>query len=78
MALRQSINDSLKGAMKSKDSLRVSTLRLVNAAIKDRDIAARSEDRCEGIESDEILSLLVKMVKQREESAQTYEDNARP
>ena len=43
-----------------------------------RDIAARSEDRCEGINDDEILSLLSKMVKQREESAKTYDDNGRP
>lgn len=78
MALRQSITDAVKDAMKSKDSLRVSTLRLVNAAIKDRDIAARAEDRCDGINDSEILSLLSKMVKQREESAQTYEENARP
>lgn len=78
MALRQSITDAVKDAMKSKDSLRVSTLRLVNAAIKDRDIAARAEDRCDGIDDSEILSLLSKMVKQREESAQTYEENARP
>ena len=78
MALRQSITDAVKDAMKSKDSLRVSTLRLVNAAIKDRDIAARAEDRCDGIDDSEILSLLSKMVKQRQESAQTYEENARP
>lgn len=78
MALRQDISASLKEAMKAKDALRVSTLRLVNAAIKDRDIAARSADRCDGIEDGEILTLLAKMVKQREESAQTYEDNARP
>jgi len=76
--LRDSITESTKDAMRSKDSLRVSTLRLVSAAIKDRDIAARSEDRCEGIEEPEILSLLAKMVKQREESAKTYEDNGRP
>jgi len=78
MALRDAISSSTKDAMKSKDSLRVSTLRLVSAAIKDRDIAARSEDRCEGIDDGEILSLLAKMVKQREESAATYENNARP
>jgi len=76
--LRDSITESTKDAMRSKDSLRVSTLRLVSAAIKDRDIAARSEDRCKGIEEPEILSLLAKMVKQREESAKTYEDNGRP
>ena len=78
MALRDSISDSIKEAMKAKDALRLSTLRLVSAAIKDRDIAARSEDRCDGIADDEILSLLAKMVKQREESAKTYEDNGRP
>lgn len=76
--LRESISNSTKDAMRSKDSLRVSTLRLVSAAIQDRDIAARSEDRCGGIEEPEILSLLAKMVKQREESAKTYEDNGRP
>lgn len=78
MALRDSINESIKDAMRAKEALRLSTLRLVSAAIKDRDIAARSEDRCDGIGDDEILSLLVKMVKQREESAKTYEDNGRP
>jgi len=78
MALRDSITESTKDAMKAKEALRVSTLRLVSAAIKDRDIAARSEDRCDGIGDDEILSLLAKMVKQREESAKTYEDNGRP
>ena len=78
MKLRDSIVESTQDAMRSKDSLRVSTLRLVSAAIKDRDIAARSEDRCDGIEEAEILSLLSKMVKQREESAKTYEDNGRP
>ena len=78
MLLRQELTANVKEAMKAKDSLRVSTLRLVNAAIKDRDIAARSADRCGGIDDAEILSLLAKMVKQREESAKTYEENARP
>lgn len=76
--LRARINESTKTAMKEKDTLRVSTLRLVAAAVKDRDIAARAEDRCEGINEGEILSLLSKMVKQRKESAQTYEENGRP
>ena len=76
--LRDSITGSIKEAMRSKDALRLSTLRLVSAAVKDRDIAARAEDRCHGIEDSEILSLLAKMVKQREESAKTYEDNGRP
>jgi len=78
MTLRARINDATKTAMKEKDKLRVSTLRLVSAAVKDRDIAARAEDRVEGIDEAEILSLLAKMVKQRKESAQTYEDNGRP
>ncbi len=76
--LRTRISDATKTAMKEKERLRVSTLRLVSAAVKDRDIAARAEDRCEGIDESEILSLLSKMVKQRKESAQTYEDNGRP
>ena len=76
--LRARITDATKTAMKEKDALRVSTLRLVTAAVKDRDIAARAEDRVEGIDEAEILSLLAKMVKQRKESAQTYEDNGRP
>ena len=78
VTLRTELNESTKTAMKEKDKLRVSTLRLISAAIKDRDIAARAEDRCDGIEDSEILSLLAKMVKQRKESAKTYEDNGRP
>lgn len=78
MALRDQISAHTKTAMKSKDKVRLSTLRLISAAIKDRDIAARSEDRCGGIDDGEILSLLAKMLKQREESAKTYEDNGRP
>lgn len=78
MPLREELTSSVKDAMKSKDAIRLSTLRLVNAAIKDRDIAARAEDRCEGIEDSEIMALLSKMVKQRQESATTYEDNGRP
>lgn len=63
--------------MRAKDALRLSTLRLVQAAIKDRDIAARAEDRCDGCEESEILALLQKLVKQREESAATYENAGR-
>lgn len=70
--------DGMKTAMKEKNKLTLSTLRLVNAAIKDRDIAARAEDRPNGIDSADILSLLAKMVKQRQESAKIYEDNGRP
>ena len=64
--------------MKAKDQRRVSTLRLVLAALKDRDIANRSEATREGIGDDEILSLLAKMIKQREESAAAFEAGGRP
>lgn len=78
MTLRSDIMDGMKTAMKEKEALALSTLRLVNAAIKDRDIAARAEDRPNGIDEVEILSLLAKMVKQRDESAKIYDDNGRP
>jgi hypothetical protein len=75
--MRTEISDDLKAAMKSGDKRRVSTLRLILAAIKERDIAARAEDRCQGVSDDEILQILTKMVKQRKESAQTYEEAGR-
>ena len=60
--LREQIDTALKAAMKAGNAkLRVATLRLVNAAIKDRDIAARGEDRCEGATEEEILAILTKM-----------------
>ena len=77
LPLREAISHSTKAAMKAKEPVRLATLRLVSAAIKDRDIDARSQDRCNGIDDSEILSLLAKMVKQREEAAKTYEDNGR-
>lgn len=76
--LRDEIDTALKAAMKSRDEkVRVSTLRLINAAIKDRDIAARASDRCDGVSDDEILAILTKMMKQREESAAIYEKGCR-
>ncbi|MFZ5618556.1 MAG: GatB/YqeY domain-containing protein [Pseudomonadota bacterium] len=76
--LREKIDAALKTAMKSRDEkVRVSTLRLVNAAIKDRDIAARACDRCDGVSEDEILAILTKMMRQREESAAVYEKASR-
>ncbi len=78
MGLRERINDSLKEAMKAKDQRRVSTLRLVNAALKDRDIAARTETSRDLLGDDEILSLLAKMIKQREDSIAAYEAGNRP
>lgn len=70
--MRDQINEALKEAVKAKDSRKSSTLRLINAAIKDRDIAARSSDNTEGVSDDEILEILSKMVKQRVESSETY------
>ncbi|MEL7487920.1 MAG: GatB/YqeY domain-containing protein [Pseudomonadota bacterium] len=77
--IRDRIDEALKTAMKARDDkTRVSTLRLINAAIKDRDIAARAEDRCNGVDDEEILAILTKMVKQREESSETYDKACRP
>jgi len=78
MGLRERINDSLKEAMKAKDQRRVSTLRLINAALKDKDIAARTETSRELLGDDDILSLLAKMIKQREDSIQAYVAGNRP
>jgi uncharacterized protein YqeY len=78
MTLRDRFNSELKEAMKAKDSRRVSTLRMVLAALKDKDIAARTETSREGIGEDDVLSLLAKMVKQREESAAAFEAGGRP
>lgn len=77
MSLREDISAQTKTAMKAKQALELSTLRLISAAIKDRDIAARADDRCGGIDDSEIMSLLAKMVKQREESAKIYDENNR-
>ena len=77
--LREKIDAALKTAMKARtEPTRVTTLRLINAAIKDRDIAARSEDRCDGVTDEEILTILTKMVKQREDSSEAFEKGGRP
>ena len=75
--MRTALNDALKSAMKEKDSLAVSTLRLIHAALKDRDIAARGKGNCDGIGDDEILSLLQSMIKQRRESIEAYKKGHR-
>jgi hypothetical protein len=77
--LRQDIRDALKTAMKAKDQRAVSTLRLILAALKDRDIAARGEGgRDDGISDDAILEMLQKMIKQRHESIEQYDKGGRP
>ena len=77
MSLRAEITDALKEAMRSKDKVRLSTLRLINAAIKDKDIEARGNGSTEGIGEPDVLALLGKMVKQRQESARIYEEGGR-
>ncbi|QPC41384.1 GatB/YqeY domain-containing protein [Kaustia mangrovi] len=76
-SLREQVNDALKTAVKAQDRIRVSTLRLINAAIKDRDIQNRTAGRVKGVSDDEVLDILVKMVKQRRESVQIYEEAGR-
>ncbi len=74
--LRDQINNALKDAMKSGDKLKLSTLRLVNAAIKNADIEARGGGK-EPLDDAAVLSLLQKLIKQRQESAVLYEKGGR-
>ena len=76
--LRQRLNDALKAAMKARDQRSVSTLRLVLAQLKDRDIAARPAGNASGIGEGEIEEMLLKMVKQRQESIVLYKQGNRP
>ena len=78
MSLREKLNESMKEAMRAKDTRRLATLRLVLAALKDRDIAARTETSRDLLGDDEILGLMAKMSKQREESATAYDAGKRP
>lgn len=77
MGLRARVNATLKDAMKAKEADKLATLRLINAAIKDRDIEARGEGKDEGVGDDAVLAILGKMVKQRQESAKIYEEGGR-
>jgi len=77
MGLRDQINDSLKEAMKSGNKRRVSTLRLVNSAIKDRDILNRTAGPDAGVNDAQIVEVMAKMVKQRQESLEIYEKAGR-
>jgi uncharacterized protein YqeY len=74
--IRDRLSQALKDAMKAKDTRRLSTVRLTQSAIKDRDIANRGTGK-EPATDDEILQILQKMVKQRDESAKIYEDAGR-
>ena len=74
--MRETIAEALKTAVKAQDKRRVSTLRLINAAIHDRDIAHRGAGK-DPVSDDEVLQILGKMVKQREESARLFEEGNR-
>ena len=75
--LRTRLSDALKTAMKGKDAPTVSTLRLIMAALKDRDIAARGKGNKDGIPEEDILGLLQSMIKQRRDSIALYEKGGR-
>jgi uncharacterized protein len=75
--LRERLTADLKEAVRAEDGRRACTLRLILAAIKDRDIAARTADAAEGVADEDIRAILVRMVGQREESARAYEEAGR-
>ena len=77
MSLRIKIETKLQGALKERNKLEISTLRLILAAVKDRDIARRTADNRTGIKDEDIKQLLKKMIKQRNESIEIYKKNNR-
>ena len=76
--MRDAISNAQKEALKAKDKTALSTIRLITAALKDRDIAARTKGSGDGISDDEILSMLQTMIKQRAESVKLYNQGNRP
>ena len=78
MSLRTKIETKLQSALKERNKIQISTLRLILAGIKDRDIATRTADNRAGIKDDDIKQLLKKMIKQRNESIEIYTKNNRP
>jgi uncharacterized protein YqeY len=77
MEMRPRITAALKTAMKEKDAPRLSTLRLISAAIKDRDIALRADGNDAKVSDTDVLGILEKMVKQRKESARAFDEGGR-
>ena len=75
--MRSLLDTNLKEAIRSQEKQRLGTLRLINAAIKDRDIAVRSEENTEGVSDSEIILILSNMVKQRKQSITQYEEGGR-
>jgi hypothetical protein len=78
MSLREKLTEAMKDAMRAKDAKRLATVRMMLAALKDKDIAARTESSRDLLGDDDILGLLAKMIKQREESATVYVQGGRP
>ena len=76
--LRQTLSDALKTAMRDKEGRTVATLRLIIAALKDKDIAARASDGDDQIDDNEILAILQSMIKQRQESVKAFAEGGRP
>ncbi|MEJ6401520.1 GatB/YqeY domain-containing protein [Yoonia sp. 2307UL14-13] len=77
MEMRERVNAALKDAMRSKEADRLSTLRLINAAIKDKDIAMRGGEEDAGVSDADVTAIMSRMVKQRQESARAYEEGGR-
>ncbi|WP_210526951.1 GatB/YqeY domain-containing protein [Rubellimicrobium arenae] len=77
MDLRARINEALKEAMRAKAAERLGVLRLMNSAVKDRDIAARGEGQPSPVPDEGVIAVLARMVKQRQESAKAYDDAGR-
>ncbi len=77
MDKRTEFSTKLKESLKSKDIVATATIRLILAALKDRDLTARGTGKADGIDDNEILTMLGSMIKQRKESAQTYADAGR-
>jgi len=75
--MRTKLDLEIKSAMKSQNKDRLSTLRLINAAIKDRDISVRSEENSQGVSDETIVDILTQMIKQRNDSITHYEEAGR-
>jgi uncharacterized protein YqeY len=75
--MREKLDNELRLAMKAQNKVRLSTLRLINAAIKDRDISVRTEENSQGVSDSIILQILIQMIKQRVDSVHQYEEAGR-
>ncbi|MCE1236339.1 MAG: GatB/YqeY domain-containing protein [Hyphomicrobiales bacterium] len=76
--MREELNAAVKAAMKAGEKERLSTLRMMTSALKDKDIAARTDGKGEGVSDAEATELFAKLVKSREDSAKLYDDGGRP